>query len=75
MFDDPIVSEIERYRDAYAASYGYDLARIVADLQSRQGNDGRRIVHRTSQKSSEQSDAPKPPIARVLDGTSISAAG
>ena len=55
MFDDPIVSEIRKFREDYAASLGYDLGKIVADLQSRQGKDGRRVVDRTSQKKSEQS--------------------
>ena len=41
MFDDPIVSEIRKFREDYAASLGYDLGKIVADLQSRQGKDGR----------------------------------
>ena len=54
MFDDPIVSEIRKVREDYAASFGYDLGKIVADLQSRQGKDGRRIVDRTSLKKSEQ---------------------
>ena len=55
MFDDPIVSEIRKFREDYAASLGYDLGKIVADLQSRQGKDGRRVVDRTSHKKSEQS--------------------
>jgi len=55
MFDDPIVSEIRKFREDYAASLGYDLGKIVADLQSRQGKDGRRVVDRTAQKKSEPS--------------------
>ena len=55
MFDDPIVSEIRRVREENAASFGYDLGKIVADLQSRQGKDGRRVVNRTSQREPEQS--------------------
>ncbi len=57
MFDDPIVLETRKHREVYAASFGYDLARIVADLQSRQGRDGRTVVDRTSLEESEQSDA------------------
>ena len=53
MFDDPIVSEIRKVREDYAASFGYDLGKIVADLQSRQGKDGRCVVDRTSQKKPE----------------------
>jgi len=54
MFDDPIVSEIRKVREEYAASFGYDLGKIVADLRSRQGQDGRRIVDRSSQNKSEK---------------------
>ena len=57
MFDDPIVLETRKYREEYAASFGYDLGRIVADLQSRQGCDGRMVVDRTLIGKSEQSDA------------------
>jgi hypothetical protein len=57
MFDDPIVLETRSYREAYAASLGYDLKRIVADLQSRQGRDGRIVVDRTSIGKSETLDA------------------
>ena len=46
MFDDPIVAETRLQRDCYAASFGYDLTKIVADLQARQGKDGRRVVDR-----------------------------
>ncbi len=56
MFDDPIVLETRKHREEFAASLGYDLDRIVADLQSRQGLDGRVVVDRTSVEVSEQSD-------------------
>ena len=75
MFDDPIVSETHRIRDTYAASFGYDIGKIVSDLISRQGKDGRRVVDRTSGKKSEQSDASKPPTSGFPDGLSSSAAG
>ena len=58
MFDDPIVAEIHRVREVYAESMGCDLARIVADLQSRQGNDGGRVVDRRSPRQSKLGDAP-----------------
>ena len=73
MFDDPIVAETRKAREAYAASFGYDLARIVSDLQLRQGKDGRRVVDR--RKRSEHSDASKPPVAGLCDGASTAAAG
>ena len=60
MFEDPIVLETRKHREEYAASLGYDLNRIVADLQSRQGHDGRVVVDRMSAGKSEQTDEPKP---------------
>ena len=60
MFDDPIVLETRKYREEFAASLGYDLNRIVADLQSRQGRDGRVVVDRMSPGKSEQTDEPAP---------------
>ncbi len=71
MFDDPIVAETRRNREAYAASFGYDLGKIIADLQSRQGKDGRQIVDR--RKKSDQNDTPKPRIVGVPDGASAPA--
>jgi len=70
MFDDPIVSETRAVRDEYAASFGYDLGRIVLDLQSRQGKDGRQIVDRTTVPIPVQNDGPEPPAAQVTDGAS-----
>lgn len=67
MFDDPIVLETRKRREEYAASFGYDLDRIVADLQSRQGRDGRMVVDRTSVEKSEQSDARETSAQSVLN--------
>ena len=67
MFDDPIILETRKHREAYAETFGYDLARIVADLQSRQGCDGRTVVDRTLVEMSEQSDGPKSPVGREFE--------
>jgi len=75
MFDDPIVSEIRRIRDSYAASFGYDIAKIVVDLQSRQGKDGRQVVDRTAREQTEPGDTSEPPVAAFPNGSSTSAAG
>ena len=56
MSDDPIVREIRKFREQYAASLGYDLERIVADLKSRQGSDGRMVVDHSSIVQSEQAN-------------------
>ena len=70
MFDDPIVRETRKYREEYAASFGYDLDRIVADLQSRQGRDGRMVVDRASVEESELSDARETSAQSVLNSNS-----
>lgn len=75
MFDDPIVLETRKHREEFAASLGYDLDRIVADLQSRQGLDGRVVVDRTSVEESEQSDARETSAVSVLNSTSTPHAG
>jgi uncharacterized protein YggE len=62
MFDDPIVLETRKRREEYAASFGFDLGRIVADLQSRQGRDGRMVIDRSCVRESEQADADEPPV-------------
>ena len=56
MWRDPIVEEVRRYRQEYAARFDYDLKAICRDLRERQRKGGRKIV----------SLAPK----RVRDGSS-----
>jgi len=46
MPDDPIIAEIRKSREAYAASMDYDLKRMVEDIQSRQGKDGHPLACR-----------------------------
>ena len=44
MWKDPIVEEIRKLRDEYAAKFNYDLAAIFRDLQQKQKNSGREFV-------------------------------
>jgi len=41
---DPIVDEIKRFREQYAARFNHDLQAIVRDVQSRQQDGNRQIV-------------------------------
>lgn len=43
---DEIVDEIRRHRDRHAASFDYDIERIVEDLQRREKESGVRVVTR-----------------------------
>jgi len=44
MTDDPIVAEVRKARHAHAARFNFDLDAIVADLRSRQGKSGHKVV-------------------------------
>lgn len=46
MASDPIVEEIKRIREEYAARFNYDLEAIVRDAQSRQHEGNRQVVRR-----------------------------
>ena len=41
---DPIVEEVRRARDAYAAKFNYDLEAIVRDLKKQESNSRRELV-------------------------------
>ena len=45
--DDPIVDEVRRVRDAYAARFDYDLDAIVRDIQEQEKQSGRTFVSLT----------------------------
>lgn len=42
--NDPIVDEVRRARDTYAARFNYDLNAIFRDLKEKERNGGRPIV-------------------------------
>jgi len=48
---DPIVDEVRRVREAYAATFNFDLRAMAADLRRQQRDEGRAVVVRP----------PKPP--------------
>jgi hypothetical protein len=43
-WSDPIVDEVRRARDAYAARFNYDLWAIFRDLKEQEKRGGRRVV-------------------------------
>jgi hypothetical protein len=43
-WSDPIVDEVRRVRDAYAARFNYDLRAIYRDLKEKEKRSGRKIV-------------------------------
>jgi hypothetical protein len=44
MWKDPIVEEIQKYRDEYAKQFNYDFHAICQDMRQKQGQFGRRVV-------------------------------
>ena len=44
MWEDPIVAEIRRVRDEYAARFNYDLRAICEDLREQEKKSGRKFV-------------------------------
>lgn len=44
MTNDPIIEELHRIREEYAASFNYDLDAIVADLRAKQEKSNRKVV-------------------------------
>ena len=44
MQDDPIVEEVRRAREAYAAKFNYDLEAIFQDLKRQERESGRTFV-------------------------------
>ena len=47
---DPIVEEIRKNREQYAARFNYDLTAICRDLRERQAACGRKVVSRAPKK-------------------------
>jgi hypothetical protein len=43
-WSDPIVDEVRRVRDTYAARFNYDLRAIYRDLKAQENRSGRKIV-------------------------------
>jgi hypothetical protein len=44
MWQDPIVEEVRRWREQYAAQFSFDLKAIRRDLREKQKKGGRSIV-------------------------------
>jgi hypothetical protein len=56
---DPIVEEVRKHGEEYAASFGYDLDRMVLDLRRRQEERGGKVVSFSDEGSREKSSSRK----------------
>jgi hypothetical protein len=57
MWHDPIVEEVRRHREDYAAQFDHDLHLICRDLRRREGKDGRKIVNLPPKRRPKESQA------------------
>jgi hypothetical protein len=63
-WSDPIVDEVRRARDAYAARFNYDLRAIYRDLKEQEKRSGRKLVSYANEAAEA---APSAPGAVVSD--------
>ena len=64
-WSDPIVDEVRRARNAYAARFNYDLRAIYRDLKEKEICSGRKVVsYAESSKGVEPTEA-LPPTGRA----------
>ena len=60
-WSDPIVDEVRRARDAYAARFNYDLRAIYRDLKDQEQRSGRKVVsYAESSTGVEPNKSPQP---------------
>lgn len=64
MWRDPIVEEIRRYRQEYAARFNHDLKAICRDLRERQMQGGRKVVSLPSRRVERAGTPNEQPAAR-----------
>jgi hypothetical protein len=63
MWKDPIVEEIRRYREEYAAQFNFDLHAICEDLRNQQGKNGRQVISLPPKRIAKSPDAGGKPAA------------
>jgi len=54
MYDDPIVDEVRKIREALAEKHNFDVGAVFEDLRRRQGTLGKRLVRRKRKEIAEQ---------------------
>lgn len=63
MWIDPIVEEIRRNREEYAAQFNHDLHTICDDLRRQQGKDGRNVVSLPPERLARSAEPGEKPAA------------
>ncbi|MFH1918676.1 MAG: hypothetical protein ABIP48_02140 [Planctomycetota bacterium] len=63
MWRDPIVDEVRRNREQYAAKYNHDIRAICRAAREKQKESGRKIVSRPPRPVAEHMTTDRPPMA------------
>jgi len=62
MWRDPIVEEVRRNREQYAAKYDYDIGAICRAARERQKESGRKVVSRPARPAAGHTAAGRQPV-------------
>jgi len=73
-WSDPIVEEVRRVRDAYAARFNYDLRAIFRDLKEKEKSSGRKVVSYAEHAEPNQALQPTGAVAPVPEGSKVAEA-
>ncbi len=77
-WSDPIVDEVRRARDAYAARFNYDLRAIFRDLKEQEKRSGRKLVSYTQDATGTEPNKalqPTGPAMSVSGSSEVTQAG
>ena len=73
-WSDPIVDEVRRARDAYAARFNYDLRAIFRDLKEQEKRSGRKLVSYAENDGPNQALQPTGAAAPVSERSKVAEA-
>ena len=64
-WSDPIVDEVRRAREAYAARFNYDLQAIYRDLKEQEKRSGRKFVSFAEEAAGAEPNQTPQPITHI----------
>jgi hypothetical protein len=67
MWEDPIVAEIRRIREEYAARFNYDLWAMYEDLKEQERKSGRKFVSYPPRRIPPEDRTANEPAAKAAD--------
>ncbi len=64
---DPVMAEIRAYREAYATKFGGDIEAMVADIEKRTRESGRKTVSLPPKRIANKEQSPTAPRSTTLN--------